>query len=494
MASSSFTPMIHCLLFLTAATFGYESYFLMVSSDGPITSGAEATVNASLLIANGSSSLIADPGLYHFHWIYNPLRLTHRSQGESSSAITLQCESPGSYPISVRVTERHCSTCDPIARNTTELQVTRGIVGRLTASQADGNGTHERSGFVLATDTTVTLSFLIHDPSDFFKSAALTYKWVFDGRTTVLTSDPFVHHNYSSPGNFKVSLLVTAYLHDANYQRHPERKIGNFTAMLTLQDVISSIAITGPRETTTRQNISRSLHIFGRLLTYIPPSKSYEVCHSLGAFRCIRQKTPITETDLFIPLKQIVQTTAKKKMGILTDSHPGPPLTVCWLIKSDCVSLDGEECHPLVINGTAVIIKHHFRYAGRYCLSVKAQNEVSKLLGHQSITVTNEGVHPVWFVLPCCAFIAIAIGFIFYTLFRAGSHSPHQKSLVEVADFDFSPVNEKYEALPEYKEIPARNVCCSYCTADSSSEDGEQRGETQPLLHASDTPTRSYTL
>ncbi|CAJ0925876.1 unnamed protein product [Ranitomeya imitator] len=108
-----------------------------------------------------------------------------------------------------------------------------------------------------------------------------------------------------------------------------------------------------------------------------------------------------------------------------------PLATVCWLIKSDCVSLDGGECHPLVITGTAVIINHLFSSAGRYCLSVKAQNEVSKLLGHQSITVTNAGVHPVWFVLPCCAFIAIAIGFICYTLFRAGSHSPHQKSLVE---------------------------------------------------------------
>ncbi|XP_073504114.1 transmembrane protein 130 [Phyllobates terribilis] len=435
MASSSFTPVIHCFLFLTAATFGHESYFLMVSSDGPITSGAEATVNASLLIANGSTSLVADPGLYHFHWIYNPLWLTHRSQGESSSAITLQCESPGSYPISVWVTERHCATCEPIARNTTQLLVTRGIVGRLAASQADGNGTHERLGFILATDSSVMLSFLIHDPSDFFKSAAFTYEWIFDGRSTVLTSDPFVRHNYSSPGNFNVSLLVTAHLHDANDQRHPERKTGNFTAMLTLQDVISSIAIAGPRETTTGQNVSMSLHIFG-----------------------------------------------------------SPPLTVCWLIKSDCVSLDGEECHPQVINGTAVIIKHNFRSAGQYCLSVKAQNEVSKLLGHQSITVTSTGVHPVWFVLPCCAFIAIAIGVIFYTLFRAGNHSAHQKSLVEVADFDFSPVNEKYEALPEYKEIPARNVCCSYCTADSSSEEGERRGETQPLLHSSYMPTRSYNL
>ncbi|XP_056390523.1 transmembrane protein 130 isoform X2 [Hyla sarda] len=375
MASSSLTPVIHCFLVLSAAvssTSGYESYFLMVSSDGPITSGGQATVNASVLIANDSTSLIADPRLYHFYWIYSPLLLTHYSQNESSSAITLQCESPGSYPISAWVTKRHCSTCEPIARKTTKLRVTREIVGRLTASQADGDGAHLGDDFFLATNNDVTLSFLIHDPSNFFKSAAFTYRWTLDDRTTVLTSDPFVHHNFSLPGNLKISLHVTAHLHDGKHQRHPEKKTGDFTGGLTLQDVISRITISSPRETTTGQKVNMSLHIIG-----------------------------------------------------------SPPLTVCWLIKSDCISLDGEECHPVVINDTTSIIRHQFTSAGRYCLSVKAKNKVSKLVGHQSITVTSTGVHPVWFVLPCCTFIAIAIGFIFYTLFRAGSHSPHQKSLVE---------------------------------------------------------------
>ncbi|KAM3916635.1 transmembrane protein 130 [Leptodactylus fuscus] len=436
MASSSFAPVILCLVYLTAAvsaTSGHESYLLMVSSDGPITSGAEATMNASLLIANGSTSLIADPGLYHFHWIYSPLLLTHRSQKESSSAITVRCESPGSYPISVRVTVRHCPTCEPIARNTTELRVTRGIVGHLAASQADGR--HGREGFFVATNSAVTLSFLIHDPSNFFKSATFTYTWTFDDRTTVMTSDPLVLHNYSSPGVSRVSLHVTARLHDGEQQSHSGEKTGNFTATLTLQDIISSIAISGPRETAAGQNVNMSLHIFG-----------------------------------------------------------SPPLTVCWLIKSDCVSLDGEDCHPLVINDTAVTVRHQFTSAGRYCLSVKAENEVSRLLRHQSINVGSTGLHPVWFVLPCCAFIAIAVGFIFYTLFRAGSHSPHHKSLVEVADFDFSPVSEKYEALPEYKEIPAGNLCCSYCSAAGTSEEGAQSRESQPFLHPLATPLRSYTL
>lgn len=101
-----------------------KSYILKMTSDGPITSGALATVNASLGISNDGMILIADPRLYHFHWIYSPLLLSHREENDTSSALTLQCNSPGNYPVSVWVTEKSCPSCEPIARNTTELQVT----------------------------------------------------------------------------------------------------------------------------------------------------------------------------------------------------------------------------------------------------------------------------------------------------------------------------------------------------------------------------------
>ncbi|XP_075035755.1 transmembrane protein 130 [Mixophyes fleayi] len=432
-----FTPVIQCFLVVAAAVScasGNEFYFLEISSDGPITSGAQATVNATLLITNNSRTLVADPRLYDFHWIYSPLLLTHYSENESSSAITVRGKIPGSYTVSVWLTERHCSSCEPIARNTTELQVTKTIVGYLTATQEEANGTSFRNGFFLATNSKVKLSFLIHDPSNFFKSAEFTYKWSFGDGTIMVTSEPFVYHNYSTPGNVKTSLQVSAHLHDSKYEKHSQKKTGSFTAIFTLQDVISNITVAGHTHTTTSQNFSVSLHIFG-----------------------------------------------------------SPPLTVCWLIKSDCVSLDGEECRPVVTSHTTYIIKHTFKSAGHYCLSAKAHNEVSELLNHHSITVDSAGLHPVWFVLPCCSFIAIAICFIFFTLFRAGSNSAHQKSLVEVADFDFSPVTEKYQALPDYKEIPAGILCCTYCTTDSN-PGGEQRAETQPLLHTLSAPIRSYTL
>ncbi|CAI9550879.1 unnamed protein product [Staurois parvus] len=231
----------------------------------------------------------------------------------------------------------------------------------------------------------------------------------------------------NSPGTFQVSVWVTE-------RSCPScEPIARNTTELQVTNAIRNITIAGPTETNTEQNFSMSLHFLG-----------------------------------------------------------SPPLAVCWLMKSDCVSLD-EDCHPVVINNTTYNINHTFNTAGRYCLSIKAQNEISMLVTHYSITVNSTGVHPLWFVLPCCAFIVIAVGFIFYTLFKAASHNTHSKSLVEVADFDFSPVMDKYDTLPEYKEIPAR-TCCTYCRNDRTDEKTEEEAETQPLLYTLSSSTRSYTM
>ncbi|KAM9305514.1 transmembrane protein 130 [Gastrophryne carolinensis] len=459
------SPALFFLLAASCCVRADGSYFLMMTSDGPVTSGAMATVNATLLVANGSTTLIADPRLYHFHWSYSPLLLAHHSENDSSSDITLQCDCPGTYPISVWVTERHCSSCEPLSRNATDLQVTKDIVGRLIATQAEANGTFFRNGTFLATKSRVTLLFLIHDPSNFFRTAEFSYTWSFGDGTAVVTTEPFTPHNFSKPGSYQVALQVTARLHSSEFEWHSRKKNGSFDTSLILQglrttrisssnvlsvflycqsscappvglaDIISNITIAGPLETTTKQNVSLSLHVLG-----------------------------------------------------------SPPLTVCWLIKSDCVSLDKEECHPVTINDTTYLINHLFKTAGRYCLSVKAQNEVSVLVNHFSLTIDSAGIHPLWFVLPCCAFIVIAVGFIFYTLFRAASKNTHTKSLVEVADFDFSPVSDKYESLAEFKEFPARLMCCTYCPSEENQEASEEEAETRPLLHTLSASSRNYTM
>ncbi|CAI9550880.1 unnamed protein product, partial [Staurois parvus] len=138
----------------------------------------------------------------------------------------LQCNSPGTFQVSVWVTERSCPSCEPIARNTTELQVTRDIVGHFTAIQPQANGTYLSNGTFLATNSMVKLLFVIHDPSNFFKSAEFSYTWNFGDSTTVKASEPFVYYSYSKPGNYSSSLQVTAHLHNSQYERNLWEKTG----------------------------------------------------------------------------------------------------------------------------------------------------------------------------------------------------------------------------------------------------------------------------
>ncbi|KAG8433060.1 hypothetical protein GDO86_017365, partial [Hymenochirus boettgeri] len=347
-------------------------YILEISTDGPITSGAQAKVNVTLFLTNGSTTLAADPNMYYFHWAYSPLLLTHKLENESSSSITLLGSEPGNYSISVRVNEGHCHSCHQVARNTTYLVVTNSIVGNLSASQSDGTNSSIRNGFIEATDSNVNLSFKIHDPSDFFKIAKFKYLWTLGDGSEIVTDEPYTYHNYCTPGRYGVSLRITAQV--PRHGGHKETKSGSFAAELTLLDVLRNITFSGPLEVEVNENFKVLLHFIG-----------------------------------------------------------SPPMKVCWLMKSDCVSLSGPDCHSMVINKTTYNIRHAFKTAGHYCLSVRAENDVSVLQNYHSIEVHSTGIYPLWFILPCCVFIVLAFGIIFFILFRSGrnSHS-HQKIPIEV--------------------------------------------------------------
>ncbi|KAE8579475.1 hypothetical protein XENTR_v10024059 [Xenopus tropicalis] len=421
----AFIPRLCCFFLLSALVWvppASTFYVLKISTDGPVTSGAQSCVNGTLFKTNRSVSVATDPKPYHFHWRYSPLLLTHQSENESSSSITVLGNAPGNYSIAVWVTERHCQSCEPVARSTTHLQFTDSIVGNLSASQAEGNSSI-RDGFIEATESDVCLSFKIHDPSDFFKSAEFRYIWALGDGTELVTAVPYARHYYSSPGKYKVSLNVSAQVPRRDGQA--EKKTGSFAVELTLLDALRNITVVGSTDATVRLKYNVSLHFFG-----------------------------------------------------------SPPLMVCWLVKSDCISLGEHQCHQVAINETTYSIGHVFNSAGRYCLSVRAENQVSTLQNYHSITVHSTGIYPLWFVLPCCALIATMLGFIFSLLLKSGSNSSHHKMPIEVADFDFSPSDDKHIPLSECKE-PAPGFC-AYCT-------GRDK-EAEPLLEGCATPARHYML
>lgn len=97
-----------------------ELYSLEITNNGPITTGAQATVQARLRMKNENVT----SNSYHFNWVYAPLILIEKSEQQFNSVINVTGEFPGTFPVSVWVTHKNCWLCRPIARNITVLQIT----------------------------------------------------------------------------------------------------------------------------------------------------------------------------------------------------------------------------------------------------------------------------------------------------------------------------------------------------------------------------------
>uniref|UniRef100_A0A8C8R6P0 Transmembrane protein 130 n=1 Tax=Pelusios castaneus TaxID=367368 RepID=A0A8C8R6P0_9SAUR len=397
-----------------------QPYVLEIKNNGPITTGAQATIHASLIMKN-DVAFINDLKLYNFNWIYTPLTLMEKSDQRFNSVMTVTGEYPGDFPISVWVTQIDCWLCQPIAESFTMLHVTEFIVGNLTIAQIDNNSTFVEQGFTSATNTLTLISFFLHDPSNYFNSASFTYNWDFGDGTHLITEESFVFYNYSTAGNCKVHLKVVAEWEQIDSTKH-ERKIvqktGDFTTELELLD-----------------------HFYKPLLNF---------------FSC----------------------------------HFSPPLILCWLIKVECIPLEGEKCHLVAINDSYYNLSHTFQNAGQYCLSLRVENGVNMLQTYHEIKVRPTGIHPAFFALPCIALISVMLGFVMYTTFRSSSQ---QKDLVEVADFDFSPLSDK-NLSPSDSESSCGRTCCKSCFLQPPQEYWGTTRERHRLLHPLYKPVKTYTV
>uniref|UniRef100_A0A8D2QR44 Transmembrane protein 130 n=1 Tax=Zosterops lateralis melanops TaxID=1220523 RepID=A0A8D2QR44_ZOSLA len=383
-----------------------ELYSLEITNNGPITTGAQATVQARLRTKNENDT----SNLYHFNWIYAPLILIEKSEQRLNSVINVTGEFPGTFPVSVWVTHKNCWLCRSVVRNITVLQITE-----------DSRVTTHGSGS--STDTVTRISFSLYDPSQYFKSASFVYNWDFGDGVYQITKEPFVYCNCSSMGNRTVHLKVVAEWEQIGsiiHEREVMQKTGDFTTALELLGI----------------QVSAERPAFIESIT-----KNFFIC---------------------------------------------PPLALCWLIKSECIPLEGDKCHLVEISGSCYNLSHTFRDAGQYCLSVRVENGVTVLQTYHGIKVRPAGIHPVFFVLLCTALVLVMLVLVLYTTFRSNTQ---QKDLVEVADFDFSPLSDEHRS--NHCKSGCGPVCCRSCFLQASRE---ADWESHELLHSLYKPVKMYTL
>ncbi|XP_004599340.2 transmembrane protein 130 [Ochotona princeps] len=357
-----------CMLCSAPARVAAGLYELNLTTDGQATTGTEMTISASLVAKdNGSLAMTPDTHLYRFHWIHTPLMLTGKMEKDLTSTIRLVGHLPGNFPISVWVTATDCWMCQPVTRSFAVVSITDSLVGNLMVTQ--NSSLPWPSSYL--TKTVLKASFVLHDPSDFFKHASFLYSWDFGDGTLMVTEDPVVYYNYSIIGTFTVKLNVVAEWEQARLDatKGIVQKTGDFSASLKLQETLQGIQVLGPTLIQTFQKVTLTLNFLG-----------------------------------------------------------SPPLTVCWRLKAECLPLEEGECQPVSVASMAYNLTHSFRDPGDYCFSIRAENVISKTHQYHRVQVWPSSLQPAVFAFPCATLITVMLAFIMYMTLR---NATQQKDMVE---------------------------------------------------------------
>ncbi|XP_067912989.1 transmembrane protein 130 [Heterodontus francisci] len=421
------SPNLVLLLLNTAVLSGSCSqYDLVLSNDGPISTGAQGTVEAKLLSRAGSRPDTVQAHPYIFHWdLQYPLAIVRKSEQELSCSITVRSLTPNVYALHAWVTQKWCSWCPPIAHGSTKLLVTDTVVGTLSLTQPNGSIISTSKEYELATKTPTKISFILYDPSDYFNTDSFRYFWQFGDGERMVTNESYTLHTYPTPGIYQLHVDVLAHLN------HSQQKTGVYGASLRLLDTIKKIEVKSIEESYTDHRMDFYLYING-----------------------------------------------------------SPPLQMCWLISRNCVPVLDPRCHPVELLRSSVYnLSYTFTELGPYTFNVRAENSVSTLQACYKITTWQSGTHPVWFIVPCVTVFTIILLFILSSAMRKGSA---RKDLVEVADFDFSPVADK--PVKEARVLSRRTIriCCIPCLPAEDELRSLSGREIHSLLKNSHTQLQDY--
>ncbi|XP_070981383.1 transmembrane protein 130-like [Oncorhynchus clarkii lewisi] len=132
----------------------------------------------------------------------------------------------------------------------------QNIAGKLSFIQTEGNVTYLRDK-ELATEVPTETKFELFDPRNTLRTARFTYTWDFGNGEVLKGSEPSVHYNYSSPGNYTLRLRVGAQVNKTSTPL-----TGVYTMDVTVLDAIRNIELS-PLSFQVSRNNSLVVHVDG---------------------------------------------------------------------------------------------------------------------------------------------------------------------------------------------------------------------------------------
>ncbi|XP_031691142.1 transmembrane protein 130-like [Oncorhynchus kisutch] len=132
----------------------------------------------------------------------------------------------------------------------------KNITGKLSFIQREGNVTYLRDK-ELATEVPTETKFELFDPRNTLRTARFNYTWDFGNGEVLKGSEPSVHYNYSSPGNYTLRLRVGAQVNKTSTPL-----TGVYTMDVTVLDAIRNIELS-PLSFQVSRNNSLVVHVDG---------------------------------------------------------------------------------------------------------------------------------------------------------------------------------------------------------------------------------------
>uniref|UniRef100_A0A4W5M2K8 Transmembrane protein 130 n=1 Tax=Hucho hucho TaxID=62062 RepID=A0A4W5M2K8_9TELE len=130
------------------------------------------------------------------------------------------------------------------------------FAGKLSFIQREGNMTYVRDK-ELATEVPTETKFELFDPRNTLRTARFTYTWDLGNGEVLKGSEPSVHYNYSSSGNYTLRLRVGAQVNKASAPL-----TGVYTMDVIVLDAVRNIELS-PLSFQVSRNNSLVVHVDG---------------------------------------------------------------------------------------------------------------------------------------------------------------------------------------------------------------------------------------
>ncbi|KAL4629695.1 protein QNR-71-like [Arapaima gigas] len=391
----------------------------------------------------------------NYIYVWHTMGQYFQTRGGSSSTLKLNTSSIilGAEIMEVMVYHmRSRRKYSPAAMDSGVYFITDKIPLAVNISQKAARNLSEN---VFVTNSDIVFKVVVHDPSDYLKTAASVYFiWDFRDGNRLVTHNNVASHTYSSAGNVTVKLIVEAAFHTdcppPNTTPMSSTSMRTSTAATSISPethAVTSSIETSPgtstvqtRETTTISTTTTSTPMTETVTSTVGTTDtSIASLHHTSENDCFRYMFGTFERELFIiddvsaaniiQASTIVEVSTSKVtdtiVHFLVKCMGSIPTSACTIVSDAfCKKAKNVICNDIPPSAECkVMLKRTFLQPGTYCVNISLEGSSSLALASTHVTIGTgdkavKPLHATEVVLSASAVLVAIFAFIAYMVYR----------------------------------------------------------------------------